>query len=69
LERSEVVRVQNVLEWLEAIDLDKSREHCKITSVLIEGFPGIKSATKGPWGLGDLNAKEKKEKKTTFLSK
>ncbi len=61
--------MQNILEWLEAIDLDKSREHCKMTSVLIEGFPGIKSATRGAPGLGDLNAKKKKEEKTTFLSK
>jgi hypothetical protein len=47
VERSEIFRVQNILEWLEAIDLDKSRENCKITWVLIEGFPGIKSATRG----------------------
>jgi hypothetical protein len=47
LERSELVRVQNILEWLESIDLDTSKEHCKITSVLIEGFPGIESATRG----------------------
>jgi hypothetical protein len=62
--------VQNNLEWLEAIDLDKSREHCKITSALIEGFPGIKSATRGAqvWEIS-MRKKRKKKKLPSLVNR